>query len=113
MSDSNDCPHGEFEDECGFCEAEALKKQVAKLSGEVADRNVTIKELADRMQRLEHQLAVEKGRPGHDSYRDDLLRVVCAMLSTFDPRADWAPENVALAAGVVVDKVYAEAAKRR
>jgi hypothetical protein len=62
---------------------------------------------------LEHKLAVEKGRPGHDSYRDDLLKMMCAMVSSFEPSESFDPEKVVFVASIAVDKVYAEAAKRR
>jgi hypothetical protein len=87
--------------------------KIAELSGQVADFNIANARLADHVVELEHLLAIEKGRPGHDSYRDDLLKVVCAMVSSFEPNAPFDPATVAFGAGVLLDKVYAEAAKRR
>jgi hypothetical protein len=86
---------------------------VAGVEGYALVQRNAIRLNRERVVELEHQLAVEKGRPGHDSYRDDLLKVVCAMVSSFHPDYSFDPEKVAFGAGVLLDKVYAEAAKRR
>lgn len=89
---------------------DAENAQTLKYQNALARAEERVTAYGQEIANLKHQLAVEKGRPGHDSYRDDLLRVTCAVAQTNVCENET---EIIAASIVLLDKVYAVAKARK